>query len=107
MITDNAGYLIIIKRGRRISGRLAQAKAMQGESTKFGVVTPKSVFRLAVTRNRVRRIYKEAFRVLIKKHNHLGLGLVFFPNKSAVTAKPAEIAEDAEDMISRVKNLVR
>jgi len=74
-----------IRSGKKINGEIAYLKYLRNnsKSSRFAVITPKTVAPSAVVRNRIRRIFKEAFRS-IATSLPAGADIVVFPNRKSI-----------------------
>ena len=86
-----------IKRGKRIVGGLANAVIAQNNNkpSKIGIIVPKTKIKSAVKRNRVKRIFKEAFRLIKKGKDIRGTDMVIYPK--AISAEKG--SGDAKEFI--------
>ena len=88
---------LVARKGSRHSGKLFDLKVIQDKSLvdpKIAISVSKKVARKAVTRNKMKRLLREALRELIKK-NQLPPAKYLLINKSADVSEntPADLAK--------------
>ena len=80
----------VIKKGDFISSPFFSGRKMNlNGSVKASIIAPKKVFKLAVDRNKVKRRFREAFRMVLD--NISNRSFVFFLKKPAINASLEEI----------------
>ena len=97
---------MIFRTGTRINGelvRLLYLKGASSEGVKFGCAVGKRQGK-AHTRNRGRRILREAFRTLSDRISP-GTSIILMLSDKGLTAKTPEIARELERLLSRKKLL--
>ena len=91
-------FSFVLRKGVRISGRIAAARVCYRADgpSRIGIAVKKTVC-CAAKRNRIRRIFKEAFR---EEYSNIKrpADAVIFPNSSAVTAEYRQ----AKDFIKQI-----
>ena len=91
-------FSYVLRKGVRISGRIAAARVCAKEAgrSRVGISAKKSLC-CAAKRNRIRRIFKEAFR---EEYSNIKkpADVVIFPNSSAVKADFGQ----AKDFIKKI-----
>jgi ribonuclease P protein component len=110
-ISTSAEYQAILKNGIKVSDRffrIAVSRNPQQSSAKIGIIVSKKVGP-AVTRNRVKRIVREIYR-LNQRNITADLNLVVIAKPDCVTRKYQEIEQSLFKLIDRVngfkKNIV-
>lgn len=76
---------------------LAIVPLKEHEITRTAFIVSKQIAARATERNRIRRRFKEAFRMCMPLHTPCLLG--FFPNKRAPEASMEEIVCDVEEVV--------
>lgn len=96
----NEEYRDVIKRGRSVANDLAVLYVLEREgSRRLGVSVPRR-FGNAVERNRVRRLFREAYR-LCGPHLIDGLDLVIIPRRGARGKRYREVLCSLESLCAR------
>ncbi len=72
---------------------------------KLGIITPKSTFKLAVLRNRVRRRVKESCQRVGQQYNHLNVAIVIYPGIAALTADFKDIVTDIRSIMEKISDV--
>jgi ribonuclease P protein component len=73
-------------------------------AAKTGIVVSKKVHKRAVKRNRIKRLIREACRLLIKEDNYNSgyISLVFLPKNDALKADFVTVKKAVSDLLARV-----
>ena len=91
-------FRAVLNKGLRVSGRIAAARVCfrVGGTSRIGIATKKTLC-CAAKRNRIRRIFKEAFR---EEYSNIKrpADVVIFPNSGAVLAEYGQ----AKDFIKQI-----
>lgn len=87
---------------KRVSSKymLILAKQNQGDCSRLGLVIGKKHIKLAVQRNRVKRIFRESFRS--EKHQFGTIDLVFLARTGLDTLSNTEIRAHCDDLLAQV-----
>ncbi|RUM78951.1 MAG: ribonuclease P protein component [Candidatus Thioglobus sp.] len=96
-------YTHIFKGGKRAKGKYWQiiAKPIQDSRPRLGLAISKKVTRLAVDRNRFKRVAREAFRVAQPHLDNWGFVVM------ARTAKPAKNPELSAELLDLFKQVTK
>jgi len=104
-----AEFREVFSLGRKYDGKHFSLIVRKNSSDHFriGLAVSKKIGK-AVTRNRVRRIYREALRKVSaerenRKDTHHAFDIVFLGKKLAVTAKMTDIYMELKEIIERLK----
>lgn len=93
-----AQYKRVLSQGKRISGKYFRlcglARADGGECARLGLTIAKRSVKLAVERNRVKRLARESFRLSQAELD--AIDVVVFANPSVVGADPADLRRHLE-----------
>ncbi|MBZ0223616.1 MAG: ribonuclease P protein component [Dokdonella sp.] len=100
-----ADFAALRSGSRRLSGRCytAQCKPANGPGARLGLAVSRRVSKLAVERNRIKRIARDSFR----RHRHL-LGardILLIANPSAAEADNASLHAELDQLWQRIATL--
>ncbi len=94
--------------GRRIDGRLMTAFVLPNglEHHRFGITASRKMSRLAVKRNRAKRLLREAFRLTACELDGLSrrYDWVFNARRSIIEEKVGAVISDLQRIIAQVKS---
>lgn len=96
----------ILTKGKIFQGHLFGISVYERDDelpAKIGIIVSKKISKLAVKRNRTKRLLRESLRRLIKNAPD-GLGLVFLTKKKLLEATQDEVFRETERLFREIKN---
>jgi ribonuclease P protein component len=98
---DKKTFQTILKKGKIISSPFFTLYFIQNKEPRYAFVAPKKIFKIAIKRNKMRRI---GYNVLRNISIHSGLG-VFIYKKEAISLNIKEIQEKILLLLKKVSVL--
>lgn len=105
-LTKKSEFSEVLTKGRIFQGPLfgtAVYKRNDGLPAKIGIIVSKKISKLAVKRNRAKRLLRESLRRLIKDAPD-GLNIVFLTKKNLLEAVQDEVYRETERLFGKIKN---
>jgi ribonuclease P protein component len=96
---SRAAFPNVLTKGRRISS-LHFVAAISKEANGYGVVVPKKIARLSVTRHRIKRRVFEALRTLTLPSS---TAIILFPKAPVASMTFAEVFEELQALLSKIQ----
>lgn len=88
-----------IKKGVNLKTPFFNVKYLKkNENFKITVIVSKKISKLAVKRNRLKRIFRSATEKILKEENNLKWNFIFFPFENALEKK----SSDLENFIKKI-----
>lgn len=107
-LRKSAEFSEVFSRGRKFDGKLFSLIVRKNNSTNFriGLAVGKKTGK-AVTRNRIRRIYREALRKIsmdrqVQKDTFHAFDFVFLGKKASANARMMDVYEELKGIITRL-----
>lgn len=104
-LTKKSEFSEVLTKGKIFQGLLfaiAVYKRNDGLPARAGIIVSKKISKLAVKRNKAKRLLRESLRRLIKDAPD-GLGLVFLTKKKLLEATQDEVSRETERLFEEIK----
>jgi len=93
----------VFKKGENYKSPFFILKLLRSKSFKTTIIVSKKVAKLAVDRNRIKRIFRSALVKVVKTYD-IKWNLVFLPSANTLNKKSSEIEIEIEKKFKNIKN---
>jgi ribonuclease P protein component len=107
-LRKSAEFRVVYSEGKRFEGHLVTAFVLSTnlDRHRLGITASRKMSRLAVRRNRAKRLLREAFRLMGRELNELNHNYdwVFNARRSIIQEKADAVSADLRRIIAKVKH---